>query len=158
MRRFLLMVFVLCSLNVFAFHFGRSVGKKVEFCAYRFEDQYFLILQFEDDDNCRLTQSAIVKFKLKDGSVIRLSGFDSSQKTEHGYGMGIGTLNGSSTDTHFAVLPISKEDVERLKIGVNKIAINSIPEVYMRDSWANKSKFGQQLYEDFQKLKDEFGE
>ena len=50
MRRFLLMVFVLCSLNVFAFHFGRSVGKKVEFCAYRFEDQYFLILQFEDDD------------------------------------------------------------------------------------------------------------
>ena len=92
MRRFLLMVFVLCSLNVFAFHFGRSVGKKVEFCAYRFEDQYFLILQFEDDDNCRLTQSAIVKFKLKDGSVIRLSGFDSSQKTEHGYGMGIGTL------------------------------------------------------------------
>ena len=156
MKKILFLCLLLCSMSASAFHFGRSAGRKAEFVAYRFENEYFLILQFEDDDgDCLLMDNAIVKIKLQDGSEMRLTGFDSSQKTENYIDW---RWHFTSTDnkTHFAVLPISNADVERLKIGIDMIAINTIPEVYKWKNQNRKSKIGQELYEDFKKLKDDF--
>ena len=48
--------------------------------------------------------------------------------------------------------------VEQLKVGVDKVAINTIPEAYKRSKWAGKEMFGPTLYEDFKNLKNEFDE
>ena len=58
---------------------------------------------------------------------------------------------------------VNKQDlrdlcVEQLKVGVDKVAINTIPEAYKRSKWAGKEKFGPTLYEDFKNLKNEFDE
>ena len=39
-----------------------------------------------------------------------------------------------------------------------KVAINTIPEVYKRSKWTDKEKFGIGLYNDFKALKNEFDE
>ena len=152
MKKFLFLCLLMCSMSASAFHFGRSAGRNAEFIAYRFENAYFLILEFEDDDgNCRLMDNAIVRIKLQDGSEMRLTGLDSSQKTET-----TGNFSRTTNDTHYAVLPISNADVERLSIGIDRIAINTIPEVYKWKNQGRKSKIGQELHDDFKKLKDDF--
>ena len=137
----------------------RSVGSNADFCVYRFDGESFLILSFKDDDENRLTDNTIVKFKLKDGRILILNGFEGSKKVKHsGVNWGFGIVSGSSSDKHYAILIISQEEIEMLKVGIDKVAINTIPEVYKRDSWAGKEKFGANLYDDFKNEKDEFDE
>ena len=47
---------------------------------------------------------------------------------------------------------------KKLKNGIEKVAINTIPEVYKRSKWTGKEKFGIGLYNDFKALKKEFDE
>ena len=42
--------------------------------------------------------------------------------------------------------------------GVDKVAINTLPEVYKRSKWSGKEIFGQKLYDDFKNLANEFDE
>ena len=51
---------------------------------------------------------------------------------------------------------ITHEEIEKLKVGVKKIAINTIPEVYKRTM--KTDKLGKPLYDDFQKKKTDFEE
>lgn len=37
-----------------------SVGSNAKFCVYTFDNEYFLILSFKDDDENRLTDNTIV--------------------------------------------------------------------------------------------------
>lgn len=137
----------------------RNVGLNAEFCVYTFESQYYLILSFKDTDDNRLTDNPIVKFKMSDGSIMRFEGYDGSKKTlNRGVHWGYGIMTGSSSDKHFAIFPITTEEIEQLKIGVEKVVINTVPEIYMRDNWTGKAKFGSSLNEDFKNLKNEFGE
>ena len=67
-------------------------------------------------------------------------------------------MSGGSSDKHFAILSITDEEIEKLKIGVEKVAINTIPECYKRNKWAGKETFGSNLYEEFKRMKNEFDE
>ena len=152
------MILLLSSLSCSAV-FMRSVGRNAEFGVYRFDNEFYLMLSFKDDDQNRLPIDAVVKFKLNDGSIIRLQGTEGSNlTTSKSVNWGFGISSGSSTSTHFAILYITPEQIEMLKIGVDKVAINTVPEVYYRSEWRGKDKFSQELYEDFHNLKDEFDE
>ena len=136
-----------------------SVGSNAEFYVYNFDGEYFLILSFKDDDENRLTDNTVVKFKLKDGSILTFAGSDGSKKKKsHLTNWGFGIMSGGSSDKHFAILSITDEEIEKLKIGVDKVAINTIPECYKRSKWAGKETFGSNLYEEFKRMKNEFDE
>ena len=149
----------LYSLNTNAFYFSHSVGSNAEFSSFFFDNQYYLILQFKDDEENRLTDNSIVKFTLNDEAVVRFSRYDGSKQTsERAVHWGFGIVTGSSSDKHFAILTVTREQLGKLKVGVDKVAINTIPNIYLRDKWSGKSKFGNNLYEDYMRLKDEFDE
>lgn len=159
MKRFLL-TFLLCLsiISSFAVEY-RSIGSNADFCAYYFDGQYYLILSFKDDANSRLTNQTIIKFKLNNGTILKLEGYDGSRKTTSNFiELGLGFSTGSSNDKHITIVSITQEQIEQLQIGVDKVAINTIPEVYKRSKWSGKEKFGILLYEDFKSLKDEFDE
>lgn len=158
MRKLFFSFFLLIASSMSAAEYY-SVGSNAAFCLYSFDGDYYLILSFKDDDENRLTDNTIVKFKLKDGSVISLSGSDGSKSTKsHMTNWGMGIMSGGSSDKHFAILPITAEEIEKLKQGVEKVAINTIPECYKRNKWSGKETFGSKLYEEFKKLKNEFDE
>lgn len=137
----------------------RSVGSNAEFCVYTFDGEYYLILSFEDDDENHLSNNTVIKFMLIDGTVIRLEGTEGSKSTSHGsVHWGFGISSGSSTDKHYAIVRITQEQIEQLKIGVDKVAINTLPEAYKRSRWSGKENFGISLYQDFKELKNEFEE
>lgn len=154
-RIFILFLFLMSMISASAVSYY-SVGSNAEFCVYRFDGEYFLILSFKDDGDNRLTDKTIVKFKLKDGKVITLNGFDGSKKTKQAQ-----TWWGNNYKTeeeHYAFLLITQEEIEMLKEGVDKVAINTVPEVYSRSRWSGKESFGKNLYEAFKNHKDEFDE
>ena len=159
MKKFvLLLIFIISMTSASAVEY-RSVGSNAEFCAYTFDSEYFLFLSFKDDDDNRLSNNTIVKFKLLDGTVIRLEGTDGSTKTTtSAVNWGFGIVTGSSSEKHFAVVRITREEIEMLAIGVDKVAINTLPEVYKRSKWSGKETFGKRLYDDFMNLTSEFEE
>ena len=57
------------------------VGRNANFCAYQFDNENYIILSFEDDDENRLTNFPILKLLLNDDTVLKLSGTDNSKKT-----------------------------------------------------------------------------
>jgi hypothetical protein len=157
-KLFFILVLLLSTLTSYAV-WTRSVGSNAEFCVYRFDDEYFLILSFKDDDENRLTDNAVVKFKLNDGSIMRLQGTEGSRLTNtSSINWGFGISSGSTSDRHFSIFYITPEQIEKLKIGIDKVAINTVPEVYSRSEWRGKKKFSDELYNDFKNLKDEFDE
>ena len=158
MRKLLFSFFLLIASSMSAAEYY-SVGSNAIFSLYIFDGDYYLILSFKDDDENRLTDNTIVKFKLKDGSVISLSGSDGSKSTKsHMTHWGMGIMSGGSSDKHYAILPITTEEIEKMKQGVEKVAINTIPECYKRNKWSGKDTFGSKLYEEFKNMKNEFDE
>jgi len=135
-----------------------TVGSNVKFWPYIFDGNTYLVMQFTDPDDCSLTGNPIVKFKMKDESILKLKGLISNSETSSSaFKMGYTIINSSST-THCVALPITKEEIEKLLIGVDKVSINSIPVVYKRSKWARKKSFGETLYKIFHNLKDDFEE
>ena len=159
MRRILLLfLFVMSMISASAIEY-RSVGSNAEFCVYTFDGEFYLILSFKDDDENHLSNYTVVKFMLNDGTVIRLEGTDGSKSTSHSsVHWGFGISSGSSTDKHYAIVRITPEQIELLNKGVDKVAINTLPEAYKRSRWRGKEDFGSRLYKDFKELKNEFEE
>lgn len=134
-----------------------GVGSNADFCAYQFDGDNYIILSFKDDDENRLTNTPVLKLQLKDGTVLRLTGTDNSKKTKQNMtNWGFGIMTGSSSEKHYAMFYVTPEDIEKLKVGVQKLAINTIPEVYKRS--LKSDKLGKPLYDDFQKKKGDFEE
>lgn len=147
-----LLLTIACSSNILAESF--SIGGNADLYTYRFDNEYFLIVAFKDDSNNRLMEGSMMKILLRNGSIIRLDGTEGSKRTKtKEQEWFFGRTTGRSTDTHYAIFYISDEDVNSLKTGVEKIAINTIPERYVYDCG---KKFGQNLYDSFKKIKDEF--
>lgn len=159
MRRILLLfLFVMSMISASAVNY-HSVGSNAEFCVYTFDGEFYLILSFEDDDENHLSNNTIVKFMLNDGTVIRLEGTDGSKSTsQSSIHWGFGVFSGSSSDKHYAIVRITPEQIEMLNKGVDKVAINTLPEAYKRSNWSGKENFGSRLYNDFKELKNEFEE
>lgn len=133
-----------------------SVGSNAKFYAYTFDDAYYLILSFMDSEKYHLISNCVIKFQLNDGSVLRLDGIDSSGQTSSASVLVGSVIVGGSSNYHYVLIPISWDKIEKIKDGVDKVAINTIPVVYERDSWSGKKKFGINLYNAFKDLKKEF--
>jgi hypothetical protein len=134
-----------------------SAGRYAEFCVYRFDGEDFLILKFQDDDDTRLTPWTIVKFKMTDGTILRLEGYNVSNESLssdriyltqdlHPYR--------ANDLVHFVRFKISKEQIDILKKGVKKVVINTLPKIYSH-TYKEKGKLGDELSADFAQLKDE---
>lgn len=159
MKKLFILFFYLMSFTAANAVEYRSVGSNAEFCVYTFDGEYYLILSFKDDDENHLSNNTVIKFLLNDGTVIRLAGADGSKSTSHeSVHWGFGISSGSSTDEHYAIVKITQEQIEQLNIGVDKVAINTLPEAYKRSKWSGKENFGKRLYQDFKELKNEFEE
>ena len=157
MKKILLLALLL-SLSMASLHGAdfRSIGINAKVCAYTFDGDYYLILSFKDYNDYKFLGRPVIKFLLNDGTIIKLDGYDEAVKiTSTAIDWG-GISTGSSKENHFAVLPISKEQIEQFKKGVDKIAINTIPKVYKSKKWSNKKNFGMLLYQDFMDLPDDF--
>lgn len=94
--------------------------------------------------------------------MLRLEGYDGSRNTSSdSYFWNAGYtafVSENSIERHYGIVEITPDEIEKLKVGVDKIAINTIPQVYKRAKWSGKAKFGSTLYDDFKKLKDDFDE
>ncbi len=157
MKRFI--ISIICMLSVSTLFAGgfHSVGSNAEFCAYTFDGKYYLILSFKDDNKNRLTDFTIVKFKMADGTVIKFEGNEGSKKEDSSaYHLGYDYVTGSTQETHYAILPVSLEQIEQLNHKIERVAINTIPEVYKRAKWGGKDSFAQSLYKDFKEIRSEF--
>lgn len=156
MKRIILsFVLFLSMLMTYAADF-RSIGQNAKVCAYTFDGNYYLILSFKDYYDHELLGQPVIKFLMNDGTIIKLKGYDEAVKiTSTSFYWG-GISTSSSKENHFAVLPISKEQIEQFQKGVDKIVINTIPIVYKSKRWTNKKKFGMELYKDFIELPDDF--
>lgn len=134
-----------------------SVGSYAKFYAYTFDNVYYLVLAFQDSGKNNLIANCIVKFKMNDGTVLTFTGVDRSvQSSSSAFHFGVGYSVASTSDTHYAVFPISQDEIDKFQGGVNKVAINTIPVVYERSQWSGKKKFGQTLYNAFKVIKKEF--
>ncbi len=157
MKKILFFLFLLCSSNSLSAADYYSVGSNADFYTYTFDGQYYLILSFRDDSSNKLVKNTIVKFLLTDGTILRLEGSQSNAKHESSYvHVDWYTVSGNTSETHYAVLNITKEQIEMLKKGVAKVAINTLPEVYKRSKWSGRDKFGMALYTSFANIGSEF--
>lgn len=160
MKRILLAITMLAStLSISAQEYIKyyGVGSNADFCAYQFDNMNYIVLSFKDDDENRLTNTPVLKLLLNDDTVMKLSGTDDSKKTRQNMtNWGFGIISGSSSEKHYAMFYVTPEEIEKLQIGVKKIAINTIPEVYKRT--LKTDKLGKPLYDDFQKKKGDFEE
>lgn len=135
-----------------------TAGSNVEFWPYTFDGKTYLVMRFTDHGNYNLTGCPTVKFKMKDETELRFEGVVSNSETSSSaFKMGYTIINSSST-THCVALPITKEEIAKLLIGVDKISINTLPVVYKRSKWAGKKSFGETLYKIFQRQKGDFEE
>lgn len=113
-------------------------------------------MEFTNHGNCSLSGYPIVKFQMKDGSIMKLEGVvENSETSNSAYINGFVIINSSST-SYCVALPITKEEIEEFKKGVERISINTLPVVYKRSKWTGKKIFGENLYKIFQSLKGDF--
>ncbi len=153
----MIFVFLLTVSSVGAVKY-RSVGGNADFSAYVFDGEYFLVLSFSDGADSHLMEETMVIFKLKDGRTIRLKGVEGSVSlSSNSHYNDFGQASTDTKKNGYTKLKITKEQIAMLNTGVEIVAINTIPEAYVRNKWTGKEKFGQRLYEDFQSLKDGFG-
>lgn len=147
-KTILLFAFVIYTTCINAMVF-RSIGN-VDFQAYRFDNEYFLIMIYQESTNninYILPSQVSVRFKMKNGSTLMLNGMDMIQ-----------TMVPSPNNPHriyYVKFKISMEQIELFKDGVVCVAINTIPNVYETHRWIGRKSFGQKLYKDFMDLQDE---
>ncbi len=157
MKRFIISMMCLLSVSSLFAQSFRSVGSNAEFCVYTFDGKYYLILSFRDDHKNRLIDYTIVKFKMADGTVIKFEGNIGSKREENSaYHIDYDYVAGNTKETRYAILPVTLEQIEQLNNKIERVAINTIPEVYKRAKWSGKDAFAQSLYRDFKTIQSEF--
>lgn len=132
-----------------------SMGANADLYAYKFAGETYIVMSFKDDDENRLIDNSTLRLQLFDNTILELNGNDQSKKTKtNSVNWGFGISSGSSSDKHYAVFVITSDQIGKLKQGVKKIALNTIPVVYIREY--KKDQIGAKLYDMFSSLTDEF--
>lgn len=163
MKKILLLLLLLIPVCINAQYAGDeypyvTAGSNVKFRPYTYDEKIFLVMEFTNHDNCSLSGYPIVKFQMKDGSIMKLEGVvENSETSNSAYKIGYAIISSSST-SYCVALPITKEEIEEFKKGVERISINTLPVVYKRSKWTGKKSFGENLYKIFQSLKGDFEE
>lgn len=143
------------AISSFAGNMEIGVGK-ADLYAYKFAGKTYIIMSFKDDeDDYRIIASPVIRMKLFDNSILELCGDDKSQETKtNSTAWGFGFASGSVNNVHYAMFPISTEQIGLLKKGIKKIAINTIPNVYVKEY--KEDKVGKAIIESFANLTDDF--
>lgn len=141
MKKYLVLLFCLLFVyNTYATTF-RYLGDQVSFSAYTFDGKKYLLFKFINHNNYFLSNKTIIKFKLNNDKELKMEIEESSIS--------------SSGDYNYSRIEITPEILEMLKIGISKMAINTIPKIYVYEGEEAK-RFGPLLLNDFLKLKDDF--
>lgn len=143
----------------------RSAGGNINFCAYTFDGEYYLLLSYKvlySSDSYSLTNNPIMKIKFSDESSLKLIGqivttFSTihSSSTHHQI-YNKTEISNLTENEHIVMFRVTLEQINLFKHGVEMIIINTIPNVLKCNKWIGRKTFGQKLYEDFQKLKTDF--
>lgn len=160
MKRIILLILICALLPLQMIAQSFTVGSNCIFTPYLFDGDYSLIMDYRDNNNANLTGDIIVKFRLNDGTDLVLHGIPATENyISNSSGSSLGSYSyssGSTVSNKYVIFRITKEQIKRFEIGVDKVAINTIPTIYYREKWSGKKSFGKDLYNAFNELKDIF--
>lgn len=122
--------------------------------AYRFDNEYFIVLKHYDTDNF-IPYEAVMKIRLLDGSVLKLKATECANSNRLSLAKGAFESNGSFNTIHVYKLPVTKDQIEKIKAGITNLVLNTVPNV---EKAKTTTEFGEKLYNDFMTLKDDFEE
>ena len=126
---------------------------------YQFEGEKAIVLSFYTTRDYCLRDDVIVKFKLSDGKILRLSGKKTTTKHTEMYVNHSNVTNSPSQiwEIYQVVLPITNQQIEMFSVTtVEKVVINTLPKVFV--SKMENKEFTPKLYKELKELKDELSE
>lgn len=155
------LLFVLL-LSLFAFTFTirantLRTAEQIAFSVYQFDEEKLFIIAFNATDKYMLRENTIIKITLLNGELLTLSG-NSAAQNSHSRSVNVtGTSPISSITTstlHVFCFELTSEIKKIIDIGIKKIAVNTLPLIYVYDDDDIKEVVAD-LKKDLAKLKDE---
>ena len=155
----LLAIIVVMALTATASATRFGLGGGSYLYPYQFEGEKAIVLSFYTTRDYCLRDEVIVKFKLADGKILRLSGKKTTSKHTEMYVNHSNVTNSPSQiwEIYQVVLPISNQQIEMFSVTtVEKIVVNTLPMVFV--SKMENKEFTPKLYKELKELKDELSE
>ena len=152
MKKYLALLLLSICANIWA---QNSVSTLLQYGCYRtavsfsiFEknDNLLLMVSFVSDTNS-IPDDPQIQFRFFDETVLILNGINKKNETTREGGW----LIKENYHNCVAEFPITQEEVERLKIGIKKIRMTTIPNIIEREY--KKDKVGEKLYQQYKKSK-----
>lgn len=135
-----------------------SITMSIDLYAQRFDGKAYLVLALKTKEERRLLSMSTMKFKLSNGEVLKFDGFYETAKSSSSsfgtYGTYMSTSFTSTSTCEYVRFDITEEQIEKLKEGVVKVSINTIPKIFTKEF--KTDKIGSELYEAFSNMKDDF--
>lgn len=124
-----------------------------EYCRVNFsvtqQDSIYYLVVLLQSDNLVYSASPFLKLKTYKGDIINLEGVLADSKTKHG-GVMIGRyMMPLSSYKSIAQFRITKEEIEKLKDGIMKLRLSTVPTIHEKEF--KKDKIGKKLYDLFLK-------
>ena len=155
----LLAIIVVMALTATASATRFGLGGGSYLYPYQFEGEKAIVLSFYTTRDYCLRDEVIVKFKLADGKILRLSGKKTTTKHTEMYVNHSNVTNSPSQiwEIYQVVLPITNQQIEMFSVTtVEKVVINTLPKVFV--SKMENKEFTPKLYKELKELKDELSE
>ena len=155
----LLAIIVVMALTATASATRFGLGGGSYLYPYQFEEEKAIVLSFYTTRDYCLRDEVIVKFKLADGKILRLSGKKTTTKHTEMYVNHSNVTNSPSQiwEIYQVVLPITNQQIEMFSVTtVEKIVVNTLPMVFV--SKMENKEFTPKLYKELKELKDELSE
>jgi hypothetical protein len=155
----LLAIIVVMALTATASATRFGLGGGSYLYPYQFEEEKAIVLSFYTTRDYCLRDEVIVKFKLADGKILRLSGKKTTTKHTEMYVNHSNVTNSPSQiwEIYQVVLPITNQQIEMFSVTtVEKVVINTLPKVFV--SKMENKEFTPKLYKELKELKDELSE
>lgn len=155
----LLAIIVVMALTATASATRFGLGGGSYLYPYQFEGEKAIVLSFYTTREYCLRDEVIVKFKLADGKIIRLTGKKTTSKHTEMYVNHSNVTNSPSQiwEIYQVVLPITNQQIEMFSVStVEKVVINTLPKVFV--SKTENKDFTPSLYKELKELKDEFSQ
>ena len=132
----------------------RELGSLAKFAVYTFDDVKYLLLVYEDNKDYQLSPYTIIKFKLNNGEVLKMENVQVGERQKSKAINWRGITSIVSDKIHYALFEITPEVLNMLEIGIKRMAINTIPEVYIYGG-DEAEVFGSLIKKDLEMLKGE---
>ena len=155
----LLAIIVVMALTATASATRFGLGGGSYLYPYQFEGEKAIVLSFYTTRDYCLRDDVIVKFKLADGKILRLSGKKTTSKHTEMYVNHSNVTNSPSQiwEIYQVVLPITNQQIEMFSVTtVERVVINTLPMVFV--SKMDNKEFTPKLYKELKELKDELSE